>query len=149
MEHKILKVANVELLPLNSDKTNSSIYENLNKPVNVFFFVSSNCPYCIKEISDFAVYKQKTNIADKFPDVRFIICFVDDKEDVKSFLKKTNLNFANVYVLKDIESLRRLSIKYVPATFVINNGKNLIWYKIGEYKIENLFDFLKTIEERR
>ncbi len=144
---KVLKVPDVSLVSLDTKKTYTSLYKNLQQPVNVFFLVSSSCPYCIREVSDFA--SNEKVVLQQFSNTRFIFCFLDDKTSVESFLEKTKLNLPNVYILDDRSFLRNLGIKYVPATLIINKNKYLVWRKSGFFELKDLLKLLKTYKERR
>ena len=145
--YKISKVPDVSLLPLDTEKSSTSLQKTLQKPLNVFFLVSDNCPYCIKEISDFA--SSENTILKEFPDAKFVFCFLDDKESVESFLKKTRMHLPYVYVIGDHSFLHKLGIRYIPATFVINKDGHLLWHKSGICEMKDLSKLLKTYKERR
>ncbi len=145
--YKISKVPDISLLPLDTEESSTSLQKTLQKPLNVFFFVSDSCPYCMKEISDFA--SSENAILKEFPDTKFVFCFLDDKESVGSFLKKTRIHLPYVYVVGDHSFLHKLDIKYIPAMFVINKEGYMLWRKSGICEMKDLSKLLKTYKERR
>ena len=137
------KIDLIKLETLHGEKIN--IVKLLdNKKVILINFWATWCPPCIKEIPDLINLQQKNK-----KDVELVFISVDSnpKKAIPKFMKKNSFLKFESYVDNKLNLTRKLNVKIMPTTLIINNELSEISRVEGyiEWLGEGVFDEFRKL----
>ena len=125
------KVGSIELSTLEGKKIN--IFNREKKNIYLINFWATWCPPCIKEIPELLKLEQKYK-----KDIRVIFISVDlnPKKALPKFLEKKKLGNIEPFLDNKLELAKKLKVKIMPTTLVIDKDLNEI------SRVEGYIDWL-------
>ncbi len=111
------KIGNIEFETLEGDKK-KILKKKSDKKLFLINFWATWCPPCIKEIPELIRLKEKYK---KDIEVVFISVDSNPSKVIPKFLKKNNFEDLVIFVDKKLTISKKLNVKIMPTTLLINN----------------------------